>query len=154
MAAPVGFPRSALRGVLAGIVLVPVAILSDAWLLLQPAGAVLAPVQAAVLVVAAVVAAALSRWAAAPALLIAPVLGFALFRAAFGSVIEVPDDAVIRDAQAGLAVAVVVGAQLAIVALALFVPASFSAPVGVGDSTKNAQPAPKPPARDDTPDGR
>lgn len=107
------------RAALAALLLVGVAAAVDAVLLLEAGGARLRPIEALGLTVAAVATIALVRWVPRPELLAVPVIGFLVFRLSLGHVVEVPDGAVIRDAQAGLAVLVIVGAQTAVVAVGL-----------------------------------
>jgi len=95
--------------------LVAVAVAVDALLLLMPAGTVPGAAEVVGLAIAAITTFAVSRWSLRPELLAAPLVGFVLFRLALGWLIDVPQDAVIRDAQAGLAVMVVVGAQFAVI---------------------------------------
>ncbi len=105
------------RAAAAGLTLVGVAVAVDALLLLQNAGATLRPMKAVGLAVAAVGAVALVRWAPRRELIATPLVAFVVFRLSLGRLVDVPEDAVIRDAQAGLAVAVIVGGQLAVVVL-------------------------------------
>jgi hypothetical protein len=104
---------------LVALPLVALAVAVDASLLLKTGGAVLRPIEAVGLAVATAVAIGLTRWAPRHELIGTPVLGFLVFELSLGRLIAVPDDAVIRDAQAGLAVAVTVGGQAAVVAVGL-----------------------------------
>lgn len=104
------------RSAVAAVGLVVVAFAVDAFLFLQRAGAILRPIEVLALAVAAVAAVGLTHWAPRRELIGVPIVAFVLFRLSLGVLIEVPQDAVIRDAQAGLALFVIVGGQLAVVA--------------------------------------
>ena len=103
------------RSAVAAMGLVVTAVAVDVFLFLQTAGAILRPLEALALAAAAVAAVGLTQWAPRWELIAVPVVAFVVFRLSLGVLIEVPDDAVIRDAQAGLALFVIVGAQLAVV---------------------------------------
>ncbi len=104
------------RSAAAALGLIVVAAASDVLLFLQPAGAILRPIEALALAVGALVAFGLALWAPRRELIAAPVIAFGLFMLSLFVVIDVPEDAVIRDAQSGLAIFVTVVPQLAVVA--------------------------------------
>lgn len=96
-----------------------VACAADVVLFYQRAGALLLGWRLVVIVGLGVAAVILIRrsphwWTVA-----IPVLSFEIFRTLLVDVIPIPKDAVLRDAQAGIAVAVIVGGQLALVAIAV-----------------------------------
>ncbi len=108
-----------MRAAATAVVLVIIGILADRLVLLQPAGAVLSGAELAALLALAVIGLATVAMGRSPALLATPLVAFAVFRLALGVAINVPGDAVIRDAQAGLAVMVVVLGQLLVVGIGL-----------------------------------
>ncbi len=112
-----------MRLVVSGFVLVIVGFLADGLVLLQPAGAVLTGTEVAALLALAALGIAAAAIGGSPWLLATPVAAFAGFRLLLGVIIEVPDDAVIRDAQAGLAVGVQLLGQLAVVGIGLAIAA-------------------------------
>ncbi len=88
-------------------------------LLFAPAGSVVGGWQLVVLLALAVAAIVSIRACPAPLMLAVPIIAFVAFRVVIVEVVDVPADAVLRDAQAGLAVLVIVGGQLLLVGLAL-----------------------------------
>ncbi len=109
------------RSIVAIVVVVADAVVADALLLLSPAGEVLAAVEVFLLVVLALVAVVAVAVAPRPVMWVLPVAALLVFRFGVGPAVGVPGDAVLRDAQAGLAVAVVVLAQFAVVAIGMAV---------------------------------
>jgi len=86
--------------------------LADALLLLTPAGATLGPLEALALVALAGSGVAAAAVGGRSELLLVPIAALVVFQASLGAVVPVPRDAVIRDAQAGIAVVVVLAGQL------------------------------------------
>ncbi len=109
------FVPSLLRTLLTLAALTVVAAVVDALLFLAPAGSILSPAEVlGLLALAALAGAALWR-NPHPAHFAAPFLGLIVFRLLVVPLVEVPTDAVLRDAQAGIAAAVVLIAQLCVV---------------------------------------
>ncbi len=103
--------------VLSGLVVVTCA--ADAVLFLQRAGSYLTGLKLVAMVILAAAATALIALWPTAWVYAAPILGFALFRGAVIHLIHVPDDAVIRDAQAGIAVFGVISARFVFVILVM-----------------------------------
>ncbi len=106
---------SLLRTLLTLAALTVVAAVVNAQQLLEPAGSILSPAEVlGLLALTALAVAALWR-NPHPAHFAAPFLGLYVFRFFVVPLVEVPTDAVLRDAQAGIAAAVVLIAQLCVV---------------------------------------
>ena len=108
-----------MRFVLSGLVLLSAGFLANGLILLQPAGAVLSGAEVAAALALAAIGVAAAAAGGSWSLLAIPLAALAGFRLLLGVVIAVPADTVIRDAQAGLAAAVVLAGQLAVVGVGL-----------------------------------
>lgn len=114
------------RLVLTTLVAFVCAVTADGLLLLAPAGHVLTWNEAHVLGLMAVAAVAAVALAPGAWMWGIPVAALGVFLVAVAPVIGIPGDAVLGDAQAGIAVAVVIGVQLAFIKIGLVVGASLA----------------------------
>ncbi len=115
------------RRVFATSVVFIVALAADALLLLAPAGHVLTGWELVLLVGGAVVGVGAAMLSPRPSVWALPVIAFLVFRFGLAPLVGVRDDAVLRDAQAGLAAAVVLAGQFGVVAIGMSIGRSRAA---------------------------
>ncbi|MCA1702629.1 MAG: DUF4190 domain-containing protein [Actinobacteria bacterium] len=100
------------------------AVTADGLLMLAPAGHLLTWIEVLVLALIAILAVVAVALAPGAWMWVVPVVALVVFLVPVAPVIGVPDDAVLRDAQGGIAIAVVLGGQFALVTIGMMVGAS------------------------------